>query len=74
MLSLSNKAYNMLKFLGYLHINIILGSSLSESHSVTSVCVGYVEYILFKTVCMLSLSNKAYNVLKSLSYHHINII
>ena len=51
MLSLSNNAYNVLKSLGYLHINIIEDSSKSESHSVTSVHVHYVEYCLIKTVC-----------------------
>ena len=45
-LSLSNNAYNVIKSLGYLHINIILDSSKSKSYSVTSVNVYYVEYCL----------------------------
>ena len=57
MLSLSNKAYNVLKSLGYLHINIILDSSYSVSHSVTIVHVDYIEYCPIKTVSLLSLSN-----------------
>ena len=46
----------------------------SESHSVTSFHVDYVEYCLIKTVYMLLLSINAYNVLKFLGYLHINII
>ena len=64
----------MHKTLGYLHIIIILDSSKSKSHSVTSVHVDYVEHCLINMVSMLLLSNNAYNVLKSLGYLHINII
>ena len=51
-----------------------LDSSYSVSHSVTIVHVDYIEYCQIKTVSMLSLSNKGYNVLKSIDYHYINII
>ena len=74
MLSLSNNAYNMLRSLCYFYINIVQDSSYSESHSVTSVHVDYVDYCLINMVSMFSLSNNAYNVLKSLGYLHINII
>ena len=74
MLSLSNNACNVHKCLCYLHVNIIWDSSKSETHSVNSVHVDYVEYCLINVVSMLSLSNNACNVLKSLGYLHINII
>ena len=64
----------MLKSVGYLHINIIWDSSKSKSHQVTSDHVDYIEYCLINMVSMLSLSNKAYNVLKSLGSVNINII
>ena len=66
MSSLSSNAYNVLKSLCYLHVNIIFDSSKHETHSVTSVNVYYVEYCLIIMVSILSLSNNAYYALKSL--------
>ena len=75
MLSFSNNTYNVLKSLGYLHINIIQDLQRLNHIQLTLFMIITLSIALLRRfVSMLSLSNYDCDMFKSLGYLPINII